>query len=173
MFDKLTTQTTYKIILFIGLAIVAVSPFLAWKYISNLEQAAVTIFEQSILNRLDLESTQLHYQSVQNVIAASQKTTDDPDAIDYSSSEMEHLQTEAVNLSDQIAQLKVDAGVLASAKTALITDIKIILVIIFIVMLVAMLLAAFGLLGWYFHIRIFQERRNESRQERITDTHEA
>jgi heme O synthase-like polyprenyltransferase len=46
--------------------------------------------------------------------------------------------------------------------------IKLALSIAFLVMLTAMLLAVFGLMGWTFHIHIYQERRRAGR-ERATD----
>ena len=165
MFDRLTTQTAYKTFAFLGLTIVVLSPYLAWQYISGIEPEATTIFEQSILNRLDLESTQLHFLSIKNAIAANRHKPDDPDAISYSASEVEHLQAEAINLSNQIEQLTIDGRTLMAAKKALVTDIKMAFAITLITMIVAMLLAVFGLLGWSFHIRIYQERRNEPRKE--------
>lgn len=169
MLDKLTTQTAYKIVALTGIFLVVLSPYIAWKFFVDLEYDAVTLFEQSILSRLDRESTQLHYRSVQKAIAVSRQESDDPESVDYSDSEIDRLQEEAANLTRQIAQLTVDAGTLASAKQALILKIKIALAITFLVMLTAMLLAVFGLMGWTFHIRIYQERRG-SGQRRATDT---
>lgn len=168
MLDKLTTQTAYKIIALTGIFLVVLSPYVAWKFFADLEHEAVTLFEQSILSRLDRESTQLHYRSVQKAIEVSRHESDDPESVDYSDSEIERLHEEAANLTRQIAQLAVEAGTLRSAKQALMLKVKLALSITFLAMLTAMLLAVFGLMGWTFHIRIFQERRGSS-QGRATD----
>jgi hypothetical protein len=170
MLENLTTKTAYRYFAATGLFLVVLTPYLGWNYLNTLEQKAVSIFEQSILTDLDLESTKLQYRSIQNAITASQKTSGDPDSIDYTSSQIEYLQSEANLLNNQIELLAIDAGTLTATKKAMIDHLKLAFTISFIVMLIAMLLASFGLLGWIFNVRIYQERRSELRQGRITDS---
>ncbi|MBN1377888.1 MAG: hypothetical protein JXA04_01480 [Gammaproteobacteria bacterium] len=168
MLEKITTQTTYKIFTAIGFIIVALTPWFGRGYVENIEQMAVAVFEQSILTRLDLESTQLQYQSIQNAITASHRQSDDPDAVDYTASQVEQLETEAANLNIQIKQLLIQADTLEATRKTIITEFKIALVFAFVLMLIAMLLASFGLLGWIYHVRVFRERRRNADREKVT-----
>lgn len=169
MLEKLATQSAYKVFALTGLLLVVITPYVAWQYVTKLEDKAVSIFEQSILTRLDQESLQEQYQSIQNAISASLDRTDSNEAVNYSASELEYLRAESYNLTTQIESLAIDAGTFAAAKKAIIKEIKIAFVLSFVIMLCSMLLAAFGFLGWYFHIRIYQERRSDFGEGRFTD----
>ena len=160
MLEKLTTQTAYKILAVSGLLIVALAPYVGWKYLASLESEAISVFESSILNRLDLESTQQQRLSLENAIAISRQQPDHPDAVDYSAAELKLLQAESDNLSARIKLLTDEHSELEVAKQSLINTTRIAFVTIFAVMLIAMLLTFLGVLGWYFHVRIYQERRS-------------
>jgi len=162
---KLTTQVVYKILAVSGLLIVALTPYLGWKYFVALESRATSVFEQSIFSRLDLESTQQQYQSLENAIAASRQNPDHPDAVDYSASELKILQDELNTINARLNRLTDDLNTLEAVKQSLIKDAKLALGYMFALMSVAMLLASLGILGWYFHVRIYRERRNAPRQE--------
>ena len=169
MLEKLATQFAYKIFALSGLLIALLTPYFGWQYTKKLETKAVLIFEQVILTQLDLESLHQQYQSIQKAISASRGEANDVNSVDYSESELEHLQAESQHINAQIEALAIDAGTMKAAKKAIITEVKLAFIIIFFVMLVSTLAAAFGLLGWYFHIRIYRERRSEFGEGRISD----
>ncbi len=169
MLDKLTTHTAYKTCALIGSLIVILMPYVAWQYISDTEDRVLSVLEQDVLTKLDLESMKIQYQLIQNAISASQSNSNNPNAVDYSESELEHLQAESLNLRTQIESLALDLGTVEATKKAIIWEVKLIAGLCFIIMLLAMLIAAYGYLGWYFHIRIYQERRSEFGESRVTD----
>ena len=169
MFEKLTTNTAYKTCALIGSLFVFLMPYFAWQYISDSEDRILSVLEQGVLTKLDLESMQIQYRLIQDAISASQSGSNDPNAVDYTESELEHLRAESLNLSTQIQTLALDLGTVEATKKAILSEVKLIAGLCFIVMLFAMLFAAYGYLGWYFHIRIYQERRSEFGEGRVTD----
>ncbi len=169
MLEKLANQTAYKTCALAGSLVAILLPFFASQYISSLEEKAVSIFEQGILTKLDLESTQIQFKLINDAIAASQNDVIAPNTVDYTESELEHLQAESLNLNSQIESLALSVGTIEATKKAIITEVKLTIFLSFLVMLISTLIAAFGYLGWYFHIRIYQERRSEFGEGRYTD----
>ncbi len=160
--NSLASGIVYKSLALFGTLLTLLTPYLSWTHLTKLEPYAVEIFEQQIIIDLDIRSLNQQYGSLENAIESS-NNRNRGNSIQYSETQLEQLKIESAALDQQIEQRVGDLDAVQAEKNSLISNVKITVGITLIVLTVAMVMAIFGFLGWYFDIKIFQERRERPR----------
>ena len=160
---SLVTENAYKILVFVGTVVLLLTPYLSWSHFTSLKPYAVGLFEQSIMMELDLNSLNQQALLLKKAIDTSSKGNGTPESVKYSEPQLEQLRQEADSLRLQIADLNINLAKSAKNKRSFFFDISIALALTVFVLVVAGLLVIIGMLGWAFHIKVFEERRSKTR----------
>lgn len=157
MLEKTSPDLVYKLFAVLGTLTVALAPYAAWQRLDAFETRATSLFEQHILAELDLQSLKQQFHALQRAVEAGRG--DAGDEADYSPSQLRQMVEEAELLNRRIEESYTELQALEKAKRELTGDLKWLFMLTLLLTSAGMILAVFGLLGWFFHVRIFRERR--------------
>lgn len=159
---KLRGETLYKISAITGIVIVLLAGYTGWTNITQLEPRAIAIFEQHILASLDARSLNTQTEAIEYAITQS-RAAHPEHGLDYSESELDTLEQEAVLLREQLNEQLATLTRLDAEKRSIVIDIKITLIACILALTIGMVFAVFGFVAWYFHIQILEDRRTTPR----------
>lgn len=158
------TETVYKLCALAGLALVALTPYLAWQTLSDYEQRAVEVFKHGILTELDLQSLYRQMQALEQSIRLGRAPDSKEKTGRYSRTQMNTLQREIDILRGEVDNTAQELQQVNTAQQRLVDAVKRTLIIALIALSMGLMLAVLGFMAWYFHIRIFEDRRRTPRE---------
>lgn len=161
MLDKFASELTYKLLAATGILLILLLPYASWQYAKNLEQEVLPILQQQILVDLDLQSLKNQFDSLSTAIKSTE--SNNPDAVEYTVSELANLYAESESISAQIETLYMHKAEIQLSKHLLIKRAKWVFFVVVGSLMVAAVMTVLGCLGWFFHVRIYEERRGVPR----------
>lgn len=143
------TQTVHKLFMLTGIVAMAVTLYLAWMLMQRIEPQAIDLLRQEILAELDLQSFHQQLQALE--------TEEKAVGGDYSPQQLEILKADMRVMHNETRAAAEKLEQMSRKRAELARNIKMTLLIIFIVLSASMMLIIFGFIGWHFRIRILEE----------------
>lgn len=158
----------YRILILIGTVILAVSLYLSWHYLNQYEQSMGEPFARNISAQLELDGLQEDLKQIDKILTAYKNrpkgdTKVEVDGIDYTAYEVERLEQEKGTLEIFAKEKKLIIDQTSGFKSQVMSNVKILFVVTLVAGFAGVLFIAFGIVGWYLRIELFEDRRKHPR----------
>jgi len=158
----------YKSLMFIGIVILVTTLYIAWHYINQYESSLGEPFARAISTQLELQGLEDDIKQIDRILTAYKSRPEgeskvEVDGIDYSAYEVERLRQEksSLELFAHEKQMLLDES--SGFKNRVMANVKILFAVSLIASFAGILFVAFGIVGWYLRIELFEDRRKTPR----------
>ena len=163
-----TAMRLYKISALLGTLIIILAVSFSWMRIQLFEKSVSTVFEQIVTTKFEVEGLKQELAHIEKVLNAVGQLADKKedvvvDEIPYSKYEIERLQNDKANIQMYIKEKELDLLGSDGAKIHVVNEVRILFIVVLVMLVFGTLLAAFGYLGWYFKVELFEDRRRKAR----------
>lgn len=163
-----TTMRLYKLCAVFGIMIVIAASLFSWTRLQSLESNVSASFEEMVTINLEVTGLKTELQHVERVLQAADsrgadKTNITVDDITYSSYEIERLRAEKNAIILHVKEKELEVVSSSGIKTNVMNEVRLLFITSVVVFLIGALMTAFGVIGWYFKIEFFEDRRARSR----------
>ena len=161
-----TAMRFYKLCSIFGLLIIIAAILLSWTRLQRLEENVSAIFEEMVTVNLEVTGLKTELQHIDKVLQAAnpaEKNNITVDDVPYTAYEIERLRPERNAILLHLKEKELDLVASSSIKKNVMNEVRLLFVTALIVLLFGTLMTAFGVIGWYFKIELFEDRRKRSR----------
>lgn len=161
-----TAMRFYKICAILGTIIIIVTVALAWKRIQQFEQRVYVVYEELVINTLEVDSLKDELAHMDKALqAASEQPQADVvlDNISYNHYEIERLRHDRVSLLRYIKEKEEAIAHSSVSKKHIMHEVRVLFVAALGFLVAGALLSVLGYLGWYYRVEMFEERRRNAR----------
>ena len=163
-----TAQRFYKISAILGTLFIISILIFSWVRVEKFENTISDVFEEIVTARLEVDGLKEQLQHIDNVLSVASKNMAGEeiitvDGIEYSSYEIKRLRSERSSMLLHIKEKELELEGSAGIKQHMMNEIRLLFILALSFLLLGTLMAAFGYLGWYFKIEMFEDRRRRPR----------
>ena len=163
-----TAQRFYKISAILGTLFIISILIFSWVRVEKFENTISDVFEEIVTARLEVDGLKEQLQHIDNVLSVVSKNMAGEeiitvDGIEYSSYEIKRLRSERSSMLLHIKEKELELEGSAGIKQHMMNEIRLLFILALSFLLLGTLMAAFGYLGWYFKIEMFEDRRRRPR----------
>ncbi len=156
----------YKLLAIFGVLIMIAAILFSWMRLQHLEENVSAIFEEIVTANLEvtgLKTELRHINKVLQVADHAEKKNITVDDITYTAYEVERLRTEKDAILLHVKEKELDLITSSSIKKNVMNEVRLLFVAALVILLLGTLMTVFGLIGWYFKIELFEDRRRKPR----------
>lgn len=165
---KSTAQRFYKFAAILGTLLIISILVFTWHRVEKFESTMSNVFEGIVTARLEVDGLKEQLQHIDNVLSeVSKNQAGDQivtvDGIEYSSYEIKRLRSERGSMMLHIREKELELEGSSDIKQHVMNEVRLLFITALSTLLLGTLMAAFGYIGWYFKIEMFQDRRRRPR----------
>lgn len=163
-----TAMRFYKTIAIIGLLVIIATIVLSWVQIQKYETTVAGIFEEIVTANLEIEGLRIELDHIEKVLTAAEQLKNDKqgvtaDEVPYEAYEIERLRAEKDSILLHLKEKQLDLTASSNIKNNVMNEVRLLFISALFFLLMGTLMAALGVLGWYFKIEMFEDRRTKPR----------
>ncbi len=162
---SLTSDIFYKLLVLASMLLMAINIYFTWQklaiYPANLHEN----YQTMTLLELDLNSLNQEFNALQNTISSAPQQ-DESSSLHYTDAQLLKLINDAEQLHTIIAEKVAELQTTRVDQQNLLSATLFIIVLFIIISTISLTCMIIGGLGWYFHIKIFAERRQADRSSK-------
>jgi len=163
-----SAQQFYKTIAVLGTLLIIGILIFSWMRVEKFESTISDAFEDVVTARLEVDGLKEQLQHIDNVLSevSKNKAGDEivtVDGIEYSSYEVKRLRSERSGMMLHIREKELELEGSSDIKQHVMNEVRLLFVASLSFLLLGTLMAAFGYLGWYFKIEMFEDGRRRPR----------
>lgn len=164
-----TAMRFYKAAAVCGVLIIIATLVLSWLRIENFERSVSEVFEEIITSNMEVDGLHTELGHIDKVLQAESHSKDKKqgvtvDDVDYSGYEIERLRVEKSNILLYVKEKELDLVTSLNIKNHVMNEVRLLFITALTFLLLGTLMAAFGIIGWYFKIELFEDRRKKPRK---------
>jgi hypothetical protein len=163
-----TAMRFYKAIAILGLLVIISTIVLSWVQIEKFEQTVSDVFEEIITSNMEVDGLNIELQHINKVLQVANQNTDKKQAVTvddvpYEVYEIERLRAEKKSILLHTKEKELDLVTSSNIKNHVMNEVRLLFIAALAFLLLGTLLTAFGIIGWYFKIELFEDRRKKPR----------
>ena len=167
-----TATRFYKICALAGLLIIVLTVTFSWMRMQQFDQSISVVFERIITTNMEVSGLNEELQHIDRVLKVVDETETSSgkekeevivDDISYTPYEIERLRNEKKNILFYLKEKELDMKESSSIKKHVMNEVRLLFGMSLLFLVLGTLLAAFGMLAWYFKIEMFEDRRRMPR----------
>lgn len=163
-----TAMRFYKTTAILGLLVIIATTVLSWMRIDVFEQTVSNVFEEIITSNMEVDGLNVELGHINKVLQASDDSEDKKEAVivdevPYQAYEVERLRAEKNNILLHVKEKELGLITSSNIKNHVLSEVRLLFIAALMFLLVGTLMAAFGFIGWYFKIELFEDRRKKPR----------
>ena len=163
-----TAMRFYKILAVLGLLAIIATIVLSWLRIDSFEKSVSTVFEEIITSNMEVNGLQAELGHITKVLQASSENQDKQkpvivDDVPYDFYSIERLREERDNILLHVKEKELNLVSSLNIKNHVMNEVRLLFVAALAFLLLGTLMMAFGLIGWYLKIELFEDRRKKPR----------
>lgn len=163
-----TAQRFYKISAILGTLLIVSILVFSWIRVEKFESTISDVFEGIVTARLEVDGLKEQLQHIDKVLSVVTKNMAGEeiitvDGIEYTSYEIKRLRSERSSMMLHIKEKELELEGSSGIKQHVMNEVRLLFVTALSFLLLGTLMAAFGYLGWYFKIEMFEDRRRRPR----------
>ncbi|MFW2373681.1 MAG: hypothetical protein ACN4GM_11220 [Gammaproteobacteria bacterium] len=163
-----TAQRFYKFTAILGTLLIISILIFSWHRVEKFENTISDVFEEIVTARLEVDGLKEQLQHIDKVLSVVSKNglgeeIITVDGIEYSSYEIKRLRSERSSMLLHIKEKELELEGSSGIKQHVMNEVRLLFMISLSFLLLGTLMAAFGYVGWYFKIEMFEDRRRRPR----------
>jgi hypothetical protein len=163
-----TAMRFYKTMAVLGLLVIIAIIVLSWLRIEKFEQTVTDIFEEIVTANMEVSGLQTELGHINKVLLKAnlqedKKLTVIVNDVSYAIYEIERLRAEKSNILLHIKEKELGLITSLNVKKYVMNEVRLLFVTALAFLLLGTLMTAFGFIGWYFKIELFEDRRKQAR----------
>ncbi len=164
-----TAMRFYKITAILGLLVIIATIVFSWIQIDKFEQNVSEVFEEIITSNMEVDGLNTELEHINKVLQAANQLKDKKQAVTvddvpYDAYEVERLRAEKNTITLYVKEKELDLATSSNIKNHVMNEVRLLFITALAFLLLGTLMTAFGIIGWYFKIELFEDRRKKPRR---------
>jgi len=164
-----TAMRFYKAAAVLGVLVIIATIVLSWLRIEKFEHTVSEVFEEIITSNMEVDGLHTELGHIDKVLQSENHSEEKKqgvtvDDVDYTAYEIERLRVEKSNILLHIKEKELDLVASLNVKNHIMNEVRLLFVTALAFLLLGTLMTAFGIIGWYFRIEMFEDRRKKPRR---------